>query len=190
MARSVPLRPHAAKKNSQGWGTGGGGPTPRGPKFNRRLLFGTGAAGGGVLVLNSLFGGNDAYTFEEYVDDLLAGEFGDVYYGKDSDGREYMIDQAGVMSVKYFDPADKPAAGAAADLSGYIVAPTGEVVKITEDAGAEGGFREDNVGSCKRTLRGNGALPLYDMQCTVSGRAYDIKIVDVANVTSTTFPGQ
>ena len=90
-----------------------------------------------------------------------------------------MIDQTGTISLKYFDLAERPADDAPVDdLNGFIVVPTGDVVRITEDASTDEGFREEAVGVCKRTLRGSGALPLYDLECKVGEQDYSIKMID------------
>ena len=85
-------------------------------------------------------------------------------------------------------PAAKPANDAAVeDLNGFIVVPTGDVVKITEDASVDSGFREEAVGTCKRTLKGSGSLPLYDLDCQVEGKDFAIKMIDSSNVTGRSF---
>ena len=155
----------------------------------RRLLLGAGALGAGALAVSALFGGGGGdYSFDEFMGDVLDGEYGDIFYAKDEDGREYMIDQTGTISLKYFDPAAKPADDAAVeDLNGFIVVPTGDVVKITEDTSADSGFREEAVGTCKRTLKGSGSLPLYDLDCQVEGKDFAIKMIDSSNVTGRSF---
>ena len=133
-------------------------------------------------------GGGGEYSFDQFMGDVLDGEYGDIFYAKDEDGREYMIDQTGTISLKYFDLAERPAADAPVDdLNGYIVVPTGDVVRITEDASADEGFREEAVGVCKRTLRGSGALPLYDLDCKVGEQDYSIKMIDSSNITGRSF---
>ena len=181
-----------------GWGAVGspGERVPRGQPLGpgARLGGAAAAAGGwcgrcrGPGGLDAPWGGGGDYSFDQFMGDVLDGEYGDIFYAKDEDGREYMIDQTGTISLKYFDLAERPADDAPVDdLNGFIVVPTGDVVRITEDASTDEGFREEAVGVCKRTLRGSGALPLYDLECKVGEQDYSIKMIDSSNITGRSF---
>jgi len=159
----------------------GGG---RGPNGNRRLLLGAGIVGGGALLLNWIFGEEEYDLEEEAWTAIQRGDLGNFYEGVDEQGRRFVVDGEGNIGYETLDPMATPNADS---LDGYVVTADGSFFYEKYNEKSEQ-IDRTKIGSCKRTLKNSG-LPLYDLDCNISGESFKSNMNDARKVNGPTFGG-
>ncbi|WZN63094.1 hypothetical protein HKI87_07g46390 [Chloropicon roscoffensis] len=169
-------------QNRRGWKMPGGG---RGPNANRRLLLGAGVLGGGALLLNWIFGEEEYDLEEEAWSAIQRGDLGNFYEGVDEQGRRFVVDAEANIGYETLDPMAKPNADS---LDGYVVTADGSFFYEKYNEKTEQ-IDRTKIGDCKRQLKNSG-LPLYDLECNISGETFKSTMNDLRRVDSPTFGSQ
>lgn len=100
----------------------------------------------------------------------------------DEQGRRFVVDAEANIGYETLDPMAKPNADS---LDGYVVTADGSFFYEKYNEKTEE-IDRTKIGSCKRTLK-NSNLPLYDLDCNISGEPFKSNMNDLRKVNAPTF---
>ena len=125
------------------------------------------------------------FAEEEAWTAIQRGDLGNFYEGVDEQGRRFVVDAEANIGYETLDPMAKPNDDS---LDGYVVTPDGDFFYEQYNEKTEQ-IDRTKIGTCKRQLK-NSSLPLYDLDCNVSGEAFRSTMNDMRKVNAPTFEGQ
>ena len=122
---------------------------------------------------------------EEAWSAIQRGDLGNFYEGVDEQGRRFVVDAEANIGYETLDPMAKPNADS---LDGYVVTADGSFFYEKYNEKTEQ-IDRTKIGDCKRQLKNSG-LPLYDLECNISGETFKSTMNDLRRVDSPTFGSQ